>query len=278
MRKPFGFGLILARVILSCSFAIAWSGLAMAQGPPPLDKHVGGDVTFDETVAEAEARRKSRHIPVSEDRVIKSGVLAPSKEDRATFAAFLHLHDTGLIRLLPPGSVAYRRGSPIIPGDGSYYSFANVSHYLDYGTDVELNRSQLLIPDMGFGYGFMTNLGAVPIEEIDLSSSAASFMVSYKPAVTLLAARAEALGFRHIVTTNGVLYQAALPVEVGSTFLLRSITYKERIFGAKELRGAVNSPRATDVLVALRIIRKDADASVIIAWKLLTKSSSPSLE
>ena len=47
---------------------------------------------------------------------------------------------------------------------------------------------------------------------------------------------------------------------MNTTYLLRSINYGE-----------------SDVLVALRVVRKDTDGSVIIVWKLLKKYSAPEL-
>jgi hypothetical protein len=47
---------------------------------------------------------------------------------------------------------------------------------------------------------------------------------------------------------------------VGATYILRSIDYSE-----------------SDVLVAFRVVRRDTDGSVIIAWKLLRKYAVPQL-
>jgi hypothetical protein len=59
---------------------------------------------------------------------------------------------------------------------------------------------------------------------------------------------------------DGALYRSRLPLEIGATYLLRSIVYRE-----------------SDVLVAFRTVREDTDGSVIIAWKLLKKYPVPEL-
>jgi hypothetical protein len=51
-----------------------------------------------------------------------------------------------------------------------------------------------------------------------------------------------------------------LPVAVNSSYLLRSIDYSN-----------------SDVLVAFKVVRKDSDGSVILAWKLLKKYLVPEL-
>jgi hypothetical protein len=61
-------------------------------------------------------------------------------------------------------------------------------------------------------------------------------------------------------TVDEVTYKSRLPVEVNTTFLLRSINYDR-----------------TDILVAFRVVRKDADGSVILAWKLLKKYAIPQI-
>jgi hypothetical protein len=84
--------------------------------------------------------------------------------------------------------------------------------------------------------------------------------MSYAAARDEAQARAE---HREIQTGRilyGATYTNRLPVKVGSTFLLRSINYGD-----------------SDVLVACRVVRKDSDGSVIIAWKLLKKFPKPEL-
>jgi hypothetical protein len=57
-----------------------------------------------------------------------------------------------------------------------------------------------------------------------------------------------------------VRYGSRLPVEVRSTYLLRSIGYS-----------------TSDVLVAFKAVREDSDGSIILAWKLLKKYPVPEL-
>src|SRR5437870_415951 len=69
--------------------------------------------------------------------------LAPSEEDRAAYAEFLSLPDTGLIRLLPRevyDSEVYKKNNKTLTmrGAGAYYSFARLTHEYGYGSDLEL--------------------------------------------------------------------------------------------------------------------------------------------
>ena len=47
-------------------------------------------------------------------------------------------------------------------------------------------------------------------------------------------------------------------MELNATYLLRSISYSR-----------------ADILVALQVVRKDSDGSMIIAWKLLKSFATP---
>jgi hypothetical protein len=73
-------------------------------------------------------------------------------------------------------------------------------------------------------------------------------------------ARSEGRKFSEGTLVDGINYKRRLAVEMNTTYLLRSINYGE-----------------SDVLVALRVVRKDTDGSVIIVWKLLKKYSAPEL-
>src|SRR5258705_1639745 len=80
----------------------------------------------------------------------------------------------------------------------------------------------------------------------------AAFLVAYQPARERPKVRCEWLEFSKGLTTNGQLYKTGLPIQVNSTYLLRS-----------------TDRRRSDVLVAFRVVREDVGGSVTLAWKLL---------
>jgi len=271
--------MFLRKAILTFTFLmqLCIGGSTLAQTttqPPPFgDKHVGGDVPIDERFKKAPGRNA---VP-AEDRVLTNGPLAPSKEDRMAFAWFLRNPDTGLIRLLQPGKVPLRPGLTAMSGSGAFYSFANLTHLSRYGSDISLSLDQLSVNFMS-GYGFMTNLGNVPLEGVMLTDQHAGFIAAYEPAITLLQARAETLRFRQAVVIEGKSYQARLPVELNSTYIVRSINYGQPLFGPNSSSGISAEGRRTDVLVAFRAVRKDADGNLTIVWKLLKKYPEPKLD
>jgi hypothetical protein len=211
-----------------------------------------------------EPRSNDSRRRLREDRVLKKGPLAATASDRELFSDFLKDRNTGLIRLMPRevyDREVYRTTKQInIRGGGAYYSFATLTHAYGYGSDLALERNILSVGLAGADYGMLTNLGDRRLEDLTVKDQAARFMVQYAAPRPEPVARSEFRRFQAGVVIDGALYRSRLPLEIGTTYLLRSIVYRE-----------------SDVLVAFRTVRKDQDGSVIIAWKLLKTYPVPEL-
>jgi hypothetical protein len=216
-------------------------------------------------------------LPVSrEPQVVMKGPLAVSDRDRADHAAFLNRPNTGLIRLLSPrvSQSSLNRQPPVkINGDGAYYSFNYRSHEYGYGSDLQLTTGfvvtngvpqpphhELSVGFAGADFGMLTNLGSTPLETLTVDDARANFMRAYKPPQAESKARGEYHRFQLGVTIGNATYKSKLPIQIGATYLLRSIVYDK-----------------SDVLVAFQVVRQDPDQSFIIAWKLLKQFGTPAL-
>ena len=230
---------------------------------------------------------RSRSPIKTEPRVLSQGPLAPSAQDRANHESFLSLPNTGLIRLLAVSleqskSTAERRHvvdvksyqNPPINGDGAFYSFAHLTHEYGYGSDLWLsaawghrNRTEvppdyeLAVASAGADFGMLTNLGETPLATLTLDDPRAKFMRAYEAPWPESEARSEGKRFWQGVTIDNQTFTRRLPVQIGATYLLRSINYN-----------------SSDVLVAFRVERQDNDQSLIIAWKMLKKFGTPKLD
>ena len=191
-------------------------------------------------------------------------VLQPAAEDREAYAQFLAQPNTGLIRLLPREkyeSHANNKSGLTIRGGGAYYSFVRLTHEYGFGSDIELQQNHLSVGFAGADYGIMTMMDEVPLENVTSELPPTAFLLGYTPPTEEAAARQEGRSFHPAgKTIDGLTYSRRLPVQVNATYLLRSISYGD-----------------SDVLVAFRVVRKDSDNSVIIAWKLLKKFPKPEL-
>jgi hypothetical protein len=203
--------------------------------------------------------------PAKEPAIVKKGLLAPSVEDRAASAQFMRSFGAGLVKLLPRELFdwqTYPTKKVInIRGGGAYYSFFYRSHEYGFGSDIELDHNLFSVGFAGADYGFLTNLGDVPLNEISQNDARASFIANYRAARNEPDARCEYKRFLRGDTVGGSAYQRALPVQVNSTYLLRSINYGR-----------------SDVLVAFRVIGKASDGSVTLAWHLLEEYPRPRFE
>jgi hypothetical protein len=225
-----------------------------------------GTTTFAQSPSREELLKQveSKHEELLRDlQKIEKQLLLPAEEDQLAYAEFLAQPETGLMRLLPRevyDSYAHPERRLGIRGGGSYYSFTERTHEYGNSTQIGLEQGSLLACFAGADYALVTNLGDVPLEQVTLESSAVKFLLSYEPARNEPQARAEYQRFASGATIDGTLYKTRVPANVNNSYVLRGINYSN-----------------SDIVVAFRVVRKDTDGSIIIAWKLLKKYPKPEL-
>jgi hypothetical protein len=193
-----------------------------------------------------------------QSKIIADQLLPPSTEDLSAFAAFLSQPQTGLMRLMPRETYD---GYLTIRGGGAYYSFARVTHEYGYGSDIGLEQGYLSVGFAGADFGFLTNLGDVPIDGISLDTPAVQYLATFSPPTNLADARVQQQRAGTGFTSGGYYYVDDMRATASTTFAVRSICYN-----------------ASDVLVAFRVVRFDTDGSAIVAWKILQKLAVPKLQ
>ena len=217
--------------------------------------------------AEARAQADERERIVAEVESLREQIrqkervlLSVPSEERERHAEFLAQPETGLVRLLPR-----EKWQNVLPtrGGGSYYSFTRLSHEYNSGSDVSLEQGLLSVGFMGADFGFMLNLGDVPLEEVSAEAEAVRFMASFETPSPEPLAREAQKRFMHGggAQSGQWTYKNRLPAVAGNTYALRSVSYN-----------------TSDVLVAFRLLRKDSDGSVVLLWKLLKTYPKPSLD
>ncbi|MDT4952223.1 MAG: hypothetical protein QOJ02_361 [Acidobacteriota bacterium] len=189
---------------------------------------------------------------------IEKQYILPAPEDSAAFASFLQQPGTGIMRLLPrekyDGFLAMR-------GGGAYYSFTRLTNEYGYGSDIELAQDSLSVGFAGADFGVLTMLGDVELDEVKPELPAVEYLFAFntplKESDARIQQRRVSMGF----TVNEVAYKNRFPARVNNTYVVRSVDYG-----------------TSDVLVAFRVVRRDADGSLIIVWKMLKKFPVPQLE
>lgn len=181
--------------------------------------------------------------------------LAPSPQDLARFGEFTHQTDAGLIRLLPRGKYEKKL---LTNGGGAYYSFARLTHEYGYGSDLSLEQDMFSVGFAGADFGFLVHLGDIALEDVTLEHPGvhvlASFVTPSEESKARELYRRSGNGF----TEETFKYRRSVPAQVNVTYVVRSISY-----------------RRSDVMVAFRVVRRDADGSMILLWKMLKRFPTP---
>ena len=182
-------------------------------------------------------------------------LVAPSAEDRKAHADFLAQPDTGLARLLPRGKYDLA-----LEGGGAYYSFKRRTNEYGRGSDIELDGERFKVGFAGADFGFFVSLGDTPLESVSVES--AELLPLAEIEVPADVAKARELYYRSNFgfEAQGRVYKREVPALVNNTYAVRSVNYGER-----------------DVLVAFRVVRKDADGSLILLWKIVNEFPKPAL-
>jgi hypothetical protein len=228
---------------------------------------------------ESDARRNRRTpsaTPVAPPRKLTEEHrqrLYPTDAERASLAALLREDGTGIMRLLPfTGCVVDPRivnvaGScadqvPPVWGGGSFYSFRVKKHHLASYADIGLRDNLFNVGFVEHSLGLIAALGDVPLEAVTLHSQAVRPFLKLAPLKTLAETEQEFTRSRPWLEVPGHVYGATAPVGENTTYVLRSITFEP------------NRNKPSDVLVAFRVTRKDADGAVTVVWKQLQKSKN----
>lgn len=186
-------------------------------------------------------------------RLLEKDVIAPSAKD------LLQAQKDGfsVFRIMPREKYD---GKLTIRGGGAYYSFAQKTSEYGHGSDIELSRGNLSVGFAGADYGFIYDLGEIPLASVSEETVGAAFLLNYKPPTNEPEVRIEQRK-AHEYEVDGILYKNSVPNIVGHTYLLRSISFED-----------------SDVLVAFNVRRIDTDGSLIIFWKSIKNFETPKLE
>jgi hypothetical protein len=220
-------------------------------------------------VAQTKTREQLRDEIESKRReliALEKQFLAVPEADRTAFADLLAEPNTGLIRLLPReifDSETYKKNSKTITmrGGGAYYSFLNLTHEYGFGSDISLDHDQFSVGFAGYDYGMLLKIHDVSLQDLSAEYPYAAPLIRYSPATYEEAIRNEQRAFALGTVIDGLSLKRTVPVEVNASYLLRSISYHD-----------------SDILVGLKVIRRDSDGSVVLAWKLLKKLKAPEVD
>ena len=142
-------------------------------------------------------------------------------------------------------------------GGGAYFSFVRLTHEYGQGSDIALEGGRLQVGFAGADYGFISDLGSIPLAEVTLENPEVTFLANYKPPTKMAEIRAEQSKAYNYETPTAT-YTSRAQAMVGHSYIVRSISFDR-----------------SDILVAFKLVRKDSDGSVILFWKTLKNYEKP---
>jgi len=219
---------------------------------------------------------------------------APRQEDLEAYKDFLSQPKTGMVRLLPGFNCESRY---VVHVDGNCVNMVPGSSFHRFREDAIsgdiLFMDDALIAEGFFANSIMTGLGNLPLTGVSTESPGMRYINDFVPASDSDGARKQYLEISRGVTVDGFGYSNRLLALPEMTYGLRIIAYRngnnvfkrisrEQLLGVAPSNGnamflALKDDTRIDLTLSFRVIRKDADGSITLIWKELSRKDSPEI-
>jgi hypothetical protein len=215
-------------------------------------------------------------------------MLAPSDGLQRQFSAFLKQDNTGLFKLVVDSgcggntnivSAKEKCLKFTMPGAGNSYSFRTNNYRIRHLADLTFTANSFLATGV-LAHGILVNIGDVALESVTLQTAGVKFLAEFEPSIDF--DKAEAINRQLIagIKKDGFLYSRGLFAVENATYVLRSIAYNGKVM--RSVRGIpyneLDFDNRKDITIAFRVVRSDADGSLNILWKELSKKDSPKIK
>jgi hypothetical protein len=230
-------------------------------------------------------------------------------EELFRYRDFLQQPDTGIIRLLPaalrpqPSSQIQSRLQTTIAQEFPFASVVAIGDSVAtarLALDIDANGN-LQIAQPGIDYGFILNLGSVPLEEVTSpelrqrsnqgsnfsNQPAYNFFFSYAPPTRLEELQVDRRRFLTGKVDNFApegLRSARVPLVFNQTYLVRLIQFQlpaalldRQVISRRDRRylDQLLEVPSSDVVVALQPVVQHSDGSYTVIWRLVREFSRP---
>ena len=220
------------------------------------------------------------------------------------YKQFLAQPNTGIARILPASfyhSQPQQLQNRLVPTVAERFPFAPLpqrSEGLNPRLTLQIAEGQFQIVPSGLDYGFMVDLGDVPLEDLSalppekvkLPVQTRQFFFSYRPPNDLAALQVDRRRFLTGKVGNFVLKEplfSAAPAVVGHTYLLRSLQFNlpklitEGQPITRDRRRYLDqllAMQSSDVLVAFQPVSRRSDGSYTVLWRVLAQFPDPQIQ
>lgn len=122
--------------------------------------------------------------------------------------------------------------------------------------------------------GVISQIGDVDLESITLTSKELDFLNNFKPKNNLAEIKEQNEALKKGINSNDFVYYNSVPVELNSTYVLRSIDYRS-LKRPQPSRARKQVDKRADMTVAFKVVGREVDGSVVILWKELKVERLP---
>lgn len=214
--------------------------------------------------------------------------VAPDESWVNSYRNFLERGNSGIFKLLPDRGCA--ESSKVVnasevclkytmPGAGNSYSFRTETYRIKHLADLTYSGGNFLITGV-LMQGFMTDLGDVPIDGVNLDTQQIAVLRSFDPVVDFHKAEEVDRVFTAGLLKNGLLYRRSLPAIADHTYAMRAVAYQGKIM--RSVEGAdyneLDFDKRRDIIVVFRVVGISTDGAATIVWTKLASIYSPKLK
>jgi len=212
---------------------------------------------------------------------------APNEADLTTHKEFLKQPGTGIFRLAPDAecsedarvvSVSSECLKRTMPGSGASFSFRYNTYRIPRLSDLTFTGETFLTQGV-LTHGILVNIGDVPLNAVSLQTEGGKYLKDFVPVEDYNQALKVEKEIENGIKKDDFLYKGNLAAQLNSTYLLRSTAYRgkhEKVINGYKYDELKYDERE-DVIIAFRVIRKDADDSITVIWKELSNIKAPKL-
>ncbi|MBD2388458.1 hypothetical protein [Cylindrospermum sp. FACHB-282] len=222
-------------------------------------------------------------------------------QEPQTYAKFLELSNTGIFRVLPDS--AYRRQpntlqnrlQASVSGRYPFPSLGETKAGFTPSLALQVVGDNFDLVHSGIDYGFMVDVGNLPLETLDGSLQAVAspmreFFLNYQPPQQLEALQVDRRRFLTGKDQNWQQSQVILAgakAELNHTYIVRSLQFQlpEIIVSGQPIsqqnsrsRAQLGQLQSSDLILAFRPVRRRSDGSYTILWRVLNQLPAPPIE
>ncbi|TVP60483.1 MAG: hypothetical protein EA343_17385 [Nodularia sp. (in: Bacteria)] len=213
-----------------------------------------------------------------------------SPQEAQIYANFLELPRTGIFRVLQssayqrPLNTLWNRLQPNVSERYPFPSLGDAKDGFNPSLALQMIGERFQLADQGVNYSFMVDVGDLPLDRLDsqlqaVASPTREFFLNYQPPKQLDALQVEKRRF--LTGKHQKVILAHAQVELNHTYVVRSLQFQlpEIMLNGQDISSDQLQPiPSSDIILAFRPVRRRADGSYTVLWRVLNQFPAPQIE